>query len=158
MDEYTYSTHICLTQKEMEATSADTMAVVEGLGRNIQKHLGNIELGKSVRIFLRDSGDKIVGGIIGDIFSNWMYISLLWVEETVRNRGYGRELLNRLERVAIQLGCIYAHLDTYSFEARPFYEQVGYQVFAELKDYPAGYSKYFLKKALVMDGSTVKNR
>jgi hypothetical protein len=42
-----------------------------------------------------------------------------------------------------------AHLDTYSFEARPFYEKHGYSLFATLDDYPIGFSKYFLKKILL---------
>ena len=152
MNTYTYSIH--LTQKEIEATSRDMEITLEGLGRNLLKHLGNVELGRSVRIFLHDGVDKTVGGIIGDIFGGWIYISLLWVDEVLRNQGFGTELLQRIELEAIKLGCRYAHLDTYSFEARPFYERAGYEVFAKLDDYPAGHCKYFLKKTLVMTGPT----
>ncbi len=148
MTGYTYSTHLCLSLKEMEETAQDMNIVLEGLGRNILKHLGEVELGKSIRIFLRDDDGKTVGGISGDVFGGWVYISLLWVEESIRNRGFGTELMQRLESEAKLLGCRYAHLDTYSFEARPFYEQVGYELFAKLDDYPLGYSKYFLKKKL----------
>ncbi|HSB65131.1 MAG TPA: GNAT family N-acetyltransferase [Anaerolineales bacterium] len=148
MNAYTYSTHLCLTQAEMEATAGDMGIMLEGLGKNILKHLGNIELGKSVRIFLHDPVNKTIGGIAGDLFGGWIYISLLWVDENNRNRGFGTELVKRLEAEARQLGCSNAHLDTYSFEARPFYERAGYEVFARLDDYPVGHSKYFLKKAL----------
>ena len=54
MNDYTYSTHRCLSSAETEATAADMQIMIEGLGRNILKHLGNIELGKSIRIFLHD--------------------------------------------------------------------------------------------------------
>jgi endonuclease/exonuclease/phosphatase (EEP) superfamily protein YafD len=37
---------------------------------------------------------------------------------------------------------------TFSFQARPFYEKFGYEVFATLEDYPPGHRKYFLRKAL----------
>jgi hypothetical protein len=53
------------------------------------------------------------------------------------------------EDEAMKIGCKYAHLDTYSFEARPFYEKHGYALFATLDNYPEGYSKYFLKRKLV---------
>jgi GNAT superfamily N-acetyltransferase len=132
----------------MEATAVDMGIMVEGLGKNILKHLGNIELGKSIRIFLRDQANKIIGGIAGDLFGGWVYISLLWVDENFRNRGFGSELLRRLETNALQLGCNHAHLDTYSFEARPFYERAGYEVFAQLDNYPEGDDKCFLKKTL----------
>ena len=39
-------------------------------------------------------------------------------------------------------------LDTFSFQARRFYEKLGYVVFGELPDYPAGHSRYFLQKRL----------
>jgi hypothetical protein len=53
-----------------------------------------------------------------------------------------------LEQEAKRLGCKHAHVDTYSFEARPFYERRGYELFATLEDYPKGHRKHFLKKAL----------
>ncbi|MGE5123615.1 MAG: GNAT family N-acetyltransferase [Acidobacteriaceae bacterium] len=146
MDTPAYSFHLCLTQAEIEACSKDMNIILEGLGRNILEHLGNVELGKSVRLFLRDAAGRTVGGIAGDIFGGWLYISLLWVDEALRNRGFGSELLQRMEQEAVRLGCRHAHLDTYSFEARPFYERAGYEVFARLDEYPAGHAKYFLKK------------
>ena len=90
----------------------------------------------------------VVGGVIAHVFGGWVYISLLWVDESLRNRGYGTALLDRMEREAARLGCGHAHLDTYSFEARPFYERHGYEVFGTLEDYPSGHRKYFLKKTL----------
>ena len=143
-----YSMHLCLTQEEIEASSQDMNVILEGLGQNILKHLGNVELGRSVRIFLRDGEGRTVGGIAGDMFGGWVYISLLWVNEGLRNQGFGTELLKRLELEAIRLGCKSAHLDTYRFEARPFYERSGYEVFARLDEYPAGHAKFFLKKVL----------
>jgi GNAT superfamily N-acetyltransferase len=148
MDDYTFSVHICDNQQEMEATQSGLMTVIEGLGNNIIKQIGDIELGKSVRAFIRDKEDCIVGGIAGDIFGGWVYISLLWVEESLRNEGYGTRLITLLEQEAKQLGCKHAHTDTHSFEARPFYEKLGYEVFAMLEDYPEGHCKHFLKKVL----------
>jgi len=58
-------------------------------------------------------------------------------------------LLGVIEAEAVRSGCRYAHLDTYSFEARPFYEKHGYSLFAALDDYPVGFRKYFLKKRLL---------
>lgn len=148
MAEYEFSTHVCSSQQEIEATEGDVLVVLEGLGRNILKQLGDVELGKSIRVFLRDEEGQAVGGTTANVFGGWVYIALLWVEESLRNQGYGTQLINRLEREAMKLGCRYAHVDTYSFEARPFYERLGYEVFGVLEDYPAGHCKYFLKKRL----------
>jgi GNAT superfamily N-acetyltransferase len=148
MNEYTFTSYHYGFKQNSLSTEAEMNVLIEGLGRNILKQLGDVELGKSLRIFLHDKENKVVGGIAADLFGDWAYISLLWVEESLRNKGLGSELLCRLESEAIQMGCTNAHLDTYSFEAKPFYEKAGYKVFGKLDDYPVGYCKYFLTKAL----------
>jgi len=45
-------------------------------------------------------------------------------------------------------GCTRAHLDTFSYQARPFYERQGWRVFATLDDYPEGHQRFFLRKDL----------
>jgi hypothetical protein len=45
-------------------------------------------------------------------------------------------------------GAVAATLETYSFQARPFYERLGYEVFGTLDGCPLGHVKFFLKKAL----------
>jgi GNAT superfamily N-acetyltransferase len=132
----------------MKATQDAEMVLIEGLGNNIIEHIGNVELGKSIKIFVRNKADEVVGGVIASVFGGWVYISLLWIEESLRNLGYGTRLMDLIETEAIELGSQYAHVDTYSFEAKPFYERLGYELFATLEDYPKGYSKYFLKKRL----------
>jgi ribosomal protein S18 acetylase RimI-like enzyme len=66
----------------------------------------------------------------------------------VRLRGYGERLLRAAEEEARMQGCRGVCLSTFSFQARPFYERFGYEVFGELADYPAGHAYYFLKKTL----------
>ena len=149
MEDFVFMTHHCVTLQEMEATKAEMWVLVEGLGKNISQNLGDIELGKAIRIFVHDPQNKVIGGITADIFDQWAYISLLWVEESQRKRGIGSKLIKIVEKEAIRMGCKLAHVDTYSFEAKPLYERLGYEVFAVLEDYPKGHSKYFLKKRLV---------
>jgi len=148
MNDYTFTTYWYGFKQDTPSTEAEMMVLLEGLGRNILKHLGDVDLGRSLRIFLHDKANRTVGGITAELFGGWAYISLLWVEESLRNQGFGSELLHRLETEAINLGCTNAHLDTYSYEARPFYEKAGYEVFGKLDDYPPGHCKYFLSKTL----------
>jgi len=44
-----------------------------------------------------------------------------------RGRGVGRELMDRAEIRAREGGCHSAWLDTFSFQARGFYEKLGYE-------------------------------
>src|SRR5262249_47582354 len=83
---------------------------------------------------LRDDAGRLRGGILADIWGGWMFISALYVDEDLRGEGWGRQLLHAAEAAARQAGCRNIHLDTFSFQARPFYEKEGYTVFAALED------------------------
>ncbi len=86
--------------------------------------------------------------MLGETYWDWLYIDLLWVKDELRGRGYGRRLLTLAENEARQRGAKNAYLDTFSFQAPEFYEQLGYEVFGELQDYPAGHQRYFFTKKL----------
>jgi GNAT superfamily N-acetyltransferase len=146
-DEVTFT--VCRTAEEMQFAQQAEVAVLDGLGNNILEHLGEVELDKPIRIFIRNREGRVVGGVIANCFGGWMYISLLWVDKSLRNLGYGTQLMQLAETEALRMGNGYAHVDTYSFESRPFYEKLGYKLFATLEDYPPGHCKYFLKKRLV---------
>ncbi len=93
------------------------------------------------------------GGILGSLWGETnfahLHVELLFVPETFRGTGLGRQMLLQAEREAISRGCQGAWLDTHSFQARGFYERLGYCVFGILDDYPPGQSRIFLHKVLV---------
>jgi GNAT superfamily N-acetyltransferase len=91
---------------------------------------------------------SIVGGIIGETHWNWLFINLMWIQEELRDRGYGRELLAAAEEEGSKRGATNAYLDTFSFQAPDFYKKHGYQVFGVLDDFPQGHKRYYLTKKL----------
>jgi GNAT superfamily N-acetyltransferase len=86
--------------------------------------------------------------VFGDVWGRWLELTLLWVAEPLRGKGYGEQLLRAAEEEARMQGCRGVFLSTFSFQAQPFYERFGYEVFGELADYPAGHAYYFMKKTL----------
>jgi GNAT superfamily N-acetyltransferase len=92
---------------------------------------------------------EIVGGVIAEVYWDWLYIDLLWVKDELRGRGYGHRLLTQVEQAARQQGATNAYLDTFSFQAPEFYKRYGYQVFGVLEDFPLGHRRYFLRKRLL---------
>jgi len=78
----------------------------------------------------------------------WLHIRHLWIAEPLRHQGYGSSLLRTAEEEATVAGCRGAFLDTFSFQARPFYERHGYECFGELRDHPPGHAHYFMRKLL----------
>ena len=97
-------------------------------------------------VVLSRLGGELVGGLIGFTHWNWLFIKQLWVAESVRGRGLGTELMRTAEQEAVARACLHAHLDTFGFQAPPFYQGLGYSVFGQLEDYPVGHTRYFLQK------------
>jgi GNAT superfamily N-acetyltransferase len=97
---------------------------------------------------LRDDAGRIVGGAVGETNWGWLHVKALSVAEGLRGRGWGSLLIRELERLALERGCHHAWVDTFSFQARPFYERLGFRVFGVLPDYPSGQERYFLSKPL----------
>ena len=97
-------------------------------------------------IFIRDNREEMLGGIEGYTHWGWLFIHRLWVAEHLRRHGYGSQLMHRLEQEAVRRSCFHAHVDTYSFQARGFYEKLGYRLFGVLEDYPSGHTRFFLQK------------
>ncbi|HUF50240.1 MAG TPA: GNAT family N-acetyltransferase [Longimicrobiales bacterium] len=103
---------------------------------------------QTLSLAVRDD-EELVGGLVGETGWKWLFVDLLWIAETHRGRGLGARLLRTAEGEAIRRGVRRAYLDTFDFQARPFYERQGYEVFGTLDDYPPGHSRFFLRKDLV---------
>mgnify|MGYP002514392219 CR=1 FL=1 len=110
-------------------------------------------------VFLKitDDEDKIIGGCIMEIDS-WKIaeLDILWVDEKYRRQGLGSIALQAVEAVAESKGCHLIMLGTWDFQAKPYYQKHGYEVFSTLKDCPAGHEDYQLAKRL--DGNRPKRK
>jgi GNAT superfamily N-acetyltransferase len=80
-------------------------------------------------------------------YCGWMFVRYLWLSNGLRGRGVGRELMDRAEVRARERGCHSAWLDTFSFQARGFYEKLGCEEFGQL-DYPPDHHRSFMQKRL----------
>ncbi len=100
-------------------------------------------------ISIDDSTGTVVGGLWAQTAYDWLFVQLLFVPDILRGRGLGSELMQRAEEEARRRGCHSAWLDTFQFQARGFYERLGYDCFGELPNYPVG-PRHFMKKSLRM--------
>jgi GNAT superfamily N-acetyltransferase len=94
-------------------------------------------------------GEELVAALTGATVWSWLSIDVLWVTPELRGQGYGRRLVSEAESLAHGRGCRHARLDTFDFQARTFYEELGYRVYAELADFPEGHRQFHLVKHLV---------
>ncbi|MGE3518556.1 MAG: GNAT family N-acetyltransferase [Vicinamibacterales bacterium] len=98
-------------------------------------------------IAIEDLDGNVIGGLWAHTAYDWLFVQLLVVPEGFRGRGLGSELMKRAEDEARRRGCHGAWLDTFEFQARGFYERLGYRCFGELENYPVG-PRHFMKKSL----------
>ena len=106
---------------------------------------------EEITIFLRTPSRQIVGGLLGDIRWRWMYVARVWIDAAYRGQGHGAALMRAAEARAVESGCLGIHLDTFEYQARPFYEKLGYDLFGTLEGYPPGYRQFYLSKRLRPD-------
>jgi GNAT superfamily N-acetyltransferase len=104
---------------------------------------------QQIGVAARDRHGRLLGGAYGHTAWRWLFVDLLWVDERVRGHGVGTRLLRHAEDVARARGCLAAYLDTFDFQARPFYERLGYAVFGVQENYPPGHQRFYLSKSLV---------
>jgi GNAT superfamily N-acetyltransferase len=90
----------------------------------------------------------VAGGLLGRTQFGWLFVALLYLPDDLRGQGIGAELLRRAEDAARARGCVGAYLDSYSFQARGFYEKHGYAVLGTIPDCPPGHARFFLLKRL----------
>ena len=104
---------------------------------------------RPIAVLVKDKDGGVVGGLWGHTGYEWLFTQFLVVPAGFRGRGIGTEIMQIAEREAISRGCHSAWLDTFEFQARGFYERIGYECFGELPNYPQGFSRFFMKKKLV---------
>ena len=93
-------------------------------------------------------GGPVTGGIYGYHIFDWLFIQYVAVPPGQQGQGIGQELMARAEAWARSRKMTGLWLDTFSFQARPFYEKLGYAQFGQIADFPPGQSRHFLMKLL----------
>ena len=133
-------------QNEPDAPGKDLLHVIQNLERYNTEQASAPFRRRTLRLFARDDDGRIMGGLFAQVTMGWLAIQILWLEDELRGKGVGRQLLEEAEGLAKESEAIGAYVETTNFQARPFYEGMGYVLFAELEDCPPGDVTYFLKK------------
>jgi len=95
----------------------------------------------------RDATKDVVGGAWCFHGSKVLFVRWIWVADHARG-GTGRAVLERAHAHGQSLGAKLVYLDTFSFQARGFYEKLGYECYGTL-DYPdSDVQRFWMKKGL----------
>lgn len=98
--------------------------------------------------FIRDESNKILGGCAGDNLYGCLYIGQLWVDEPLRGKGYGTELMQKAEELARKSGAKFIAVNTFDWEALDFYKKLGFYVEFERRGFDKNSIFYFLRRDL----------
>jgi|SRR6476469_842556 GNAT superfamily N-acetyltransferase len=131
----------------VERTIGETKrAVLGGLIRYNGEKMGKQKY-RRFAVSLRDR-KKIVGGIVGEVWTTVLFIQFFWIEERFRGKGNGTALIQKIENEARRFGAVRSYLDTMSVQAPDFYRARGYEAFGTIDGYPGGVTRHWFTKAL----------
>jgi GNAT superfamily N-acetyltransferase len=96
--------------------------------------------------FARLPSGEVVGGAVGRTWGRCCEVRQLWVAEAHRGRGLGTSLVRVLEGRAAERGCRTFYLETWTFQARRFYETLGYEVRLAIEGHAPGIAKFVMMR------------
>lgn len=103
---------------------------------------------KQFTIDIRDENDVVRGGLIAQTWWDMLEVQYLWIDELYRGKGYGKEMMLMAEANAKQKGCHKAYVDTFDFQAKGFYEKLGYKEWGSLDGFAGKFKRIYLQKSL----------
>jgi GNAT superfamily N-acetyltransferase len=97
-------------------------------------------------ISLDDPEGDVVAGVAARTEGDRLVIEMVWVDDSLRGQGIGRQLIRMAEDIARGRGCRTALVD---YAPRmEFYQKLGYSVLARLTQFPSGCTFYRMHKTL----------
>lgn len=136
-------------QVDYEMNEADTSILFKGLGEFNTPFFGN-KKSLSFALYLRDENHQVVGGVLA-----WMRpgigllcVDVIWVAEHLRNRGFGKQLMQAAEHEGLKNGCTHAQLETLPFQAEEFYKRLGYFPIGRIEKLYGDHDAIYLRKYL----------
>lgn len=109
----------------------------------------NSDVWHDMGFFVHNDSGELYGGLIGKRKGDWFCIDFLWVAEGMRGKKLGSEIMIAAEIRMRNEGCSYLQVDTFSFQALPFYEKLGFKLNNTIDNFPhEGMKRYYLIKQL----------
>ena len=102
----------------------------------------------SIQIGIEKDG-KLIAGLDACITAfRILYVSTVFVDEAYRRKGYGKLLVEEMEKRAKEMGVNTIRLDTFSWQGKEFYEELGYEVVGSYENKTDGYAEFFFVKRI----------
>lgn len=112
----------------LEAPRSDEAQLIwDGLKEHNRRTVGRPEP-QPFAFVVRVDG-VVVGGINAQVHWDVLYVEQVWLDESLRGRGLGAQLLADTEAEGLRRGAVKSILDTNDWQAPGFYAKYGYREF-----------------------------
>ena len=109
----------------------------------------NEDLEGVIQIGITDDKGHLIGGLDACVTTfKILYVSSIFVEEKYRRQGYGRQMIEEMERRAKKMGVNTIRLDTFDWQGKEFYMALNYEVVGHYENKEDGYAEYFFLKRI----------
>jgi GNAT superfamily N-acetyltransferase len=130
---------------EPDPSPADEAFIREQLGLWNVRVTGFDDYAPAYQI-VRDESGSIQGGCLAYVWGKWLHVDILWLKDEFRGQGLGTKLMEAAHAIGREKGALGAYLDTFDWQARPFYERLGYELVFMVEGLPAGRNRYYMRK------------
>ncbi len=129
------------------ATDEETTTTISHLKAHTEACIG-VKVEHTPFAITAYEGTTLIGSIIGKIYSGWMHLELVWVDEHHRGKGIGRQLIKLSLTEAKEQNLIGIEVWTQSWQAPEFYIHVGFTEFAVLDDFLPNHKRHVFRYLL----------
>lgn len=99
-------------------------------------------------ICIKNETQKILGGAKGAVLYGNLYVDSLWINNKIRNQGWGTKLMIEAEKIGKEHGCTFATVNTMDWEALSFYQKLGYNIEFTREGFEKDSKMFMLRKKL----------
>lgn len=129
-------------------TEQDLEFLSKGIDKDTFNKVGIEKSEENIALFIKDERNKIYGGLRINLYLGCTYIHDLFVAEIIRNRGFATRLIHRAEEVAKENNCSFLALHTHEWQAREFYEKLGFKLKYIESGYKLNSKLYYMVKII----------
>ncbi|HAU1796551.1 TPA: GNAT family N-acetyltransferase [Legionella pneumophila] len=105
---------------------------------------------ESFSFLIFDDNNEIIGGCNGTIYYGCLDIDQLWIDETLRRKKIGSQLIHLAEQLGQSKGCFFSIVSTMDWEALEFYLKQGYEIEYKREGYFHNSIAYLLRKNFIL--------
>ncbi|MEI9417507.1 GNAT family N-acetyltransferase [Mesorhizobium sp. Cs1321R2N1] len=139
-------------QAEHDLSPVELSSLEERLHRD-NRRVTDRDDDQGLTFVIRDDAGHAIGIAAGYSWARASELTLMWIDEAHRGRGYARQLLEAFVAEAADRGVKKIWVSSHDFQAPGLYEKAGFKRMAELAGWPEGHFNIILCRTIAADGA-----